>query len=184
MTRALAIILFCISIITPGLCTASQTDQRLDELFARLLVTKNIAEAQQIEKFIWSIWKISDRKSTNLLMQQGETAMNAGDFEAALHAFDKLVKMEPEFAEGWNKRATIFYLINNYQASIADIERTLVLEPRHFGALSGLGLVCDALDEKRKALEAYRSALEIHPYLFGVKHRIKRLAKELEGQPI
>jgi tetratricopeptide (TPR) repeat protein len=117
-------------------------------------------------------------------MQQGEEAMGAGDFATALQTFNAMVKLEPDFAEGWNKRATVHYLIDNYNASVADVQRTLALEPRHFGALSGLGLIYDALEEKKKALEAYRSALAVHPHLFGVKLRIKQLSKEIEGQRI
>lgn len=184
VTRILAFLLYCFVSITPALCAASQTDVRLDKLFTRLLTPKDIAEAQQLEKLIWSIWKLSENESVTLLMQQGEAAMNAGDFESALEKFNEMVKLAPEFAEGWNKRATIFFLIENYRASLADINRTLALEPRHFGALAGLGLVWDALNEKMKALEAYRSALEIHPHLYGVKYRIEQLVKELEGQPI
>jgi tetratricopeptide (TPR) repeat protein len=110
--------------------------------------------------------------------------MGAGDFLTALQTFNAMVKLEPDFAEGWNKRTTVLYLIDNYDASVADVQRTLALEPRHFGALSGLGLIYDALEEKKKALEAYRSALKIHPHLFGVEMRIEQLSKEIEGQRI
>ena len=184
MARILTLILLCAVFIAPAIGVAGQTDDRLNELFERLHVTQDPAEAQQLEQIIWVIWKRSELESTNILMQQGEEAMNAGDFTTALQTFNAMVKLEPEFAEGWNKRATIHYLIDNYAASVADVERTLALEPRHFGALAGLGLVYDSMHEKKKALEAYRSALEIHPNLFGVQIRIEQLSKEIEGQKI
>ena len=184
MLRKLAFIFLFLFAVTPTIGIAGQTDDRLDELFARLLATNDPVEAQQLEQIIWLIWKRSEKESINILMQQGEEAMNSGDFATALQTFNAMVNLEPEFAEGWNKRATVHYLIDNYNASVADVERTLVLEPRHFGALAGLGLVYDALKEKKKALEAYRSALAIHPHLFGVKLRIDQLTKEVEGQRI
>lgn len=184
MARILTLIMLCAVFIAPAIGVAGQTDDRLNELFERLHVTQDPAEAQQLEQIIWVIWKRSELESTNILMQQGEEAMNAGDFTTALQTFNAMVKLEPEFAEGWNKRATIHYLIDNYAASVADVERTLALEPRHFGALAGLGLVYDSMHEKKKALEAYRSALEIHPNLFGVQISIEQLSKEIEGQKI
>ena len=184
MVRTIAFMFLLLFAITPAVGLAGQTDDRLNELFARLQATNDPIEAKQLEQIIWLIWKRSEMEGTNILMEQGEEAMGAGDFKTALQTFNAMVKLEPDFAEGWNKRATVFYLIDNYRASVADVQRTLALEPRHFGALAGLGLVYDALEEKKKALEAYRSALAIHPHLFGVQMRIEQLSKEIEGQPI
>ena len=184
MIRKFAFMLLLLFAVMPTIGMAGQTDDRLNELFARLQVTDDPVEAKQLENLIWLIWKRSEKESINILMQQGEEAMNAGDFLTALQSFNAMIELEPEFAEGWNKRATVFYLIDNYRASVSDVQRTLALEPRHFGALAGLGIVYDALKEKKKALEAYRSALAIHPHLFGVELRIEQLVKEVEGQRI
>jgi tetratricopeptide (TPR) repeat protein len=179
MTRIFTLMLLFAFLIAPTLGAAGQMDDRLNELFARLHVTEDPTEAQELENITWAIWKRSEMASINILIQQGEEAMNAGDFATALQTFNAKVKLEPDFAEGWNKRATIHYLIDNYAASVADVERTLALEPCHFGALSGLGLVYDTTNVKKKAFEACRSALEIYPNLFGVRLRIEQLSKDI-----
>ena len=96
--------------------------------------------------------------------------------------FNKIVKLVPEFAEGWNKRATVHYYLQNYEASLADIERTLALEPRHFGAISGLGLVYIAQEKYMEALQAYEDVLKVHPTLEGAKINSIRLREILEKQ--
>jgi len=110
--------------------------------------------------------------------------MNFNDHAAALGAFDEIIRLAPGFAEGWNKRATIHYLLGNYDASAADIESTLALEPRHFGALSGLGLVRIAQGDEAKALEAFEAALAVHPHLPGADSHIKELRQRVKGKRI
>jgi tetratricopeptide (TPR) repeat protein len=101
----------------------------------------------------------------------------------ALEYFDRLVEHAPGFAEGWNKRATVYYLMENYEASVLDIERTLELEPRHFGALSGLGMIYDAIGEPAAALRSFEAAVAINPHLDGARQRIEALRRELAGSP-
>ncbi len=123
---------------------ASQNGSRLDELFSKLLTEKNPALIRSIESRIWRIWLEADDAATQGDLTRGMEAMNAGDARTALDAFKAVVEASPDFAEGWNKRATLYYLMGGHAASIADIERTLALEPRHFGALSGLALIHEA----------------------------------------
>ncbi len=160
---------------------ADQNDPRLDDLFAGLKATGDAREAHEIEQMIWFIWSRSPSAGANLMLRQGTGYMNEGKHEAAQANFDAVVELAPEFAEGWNKRATVRYLMGDYQGSIEDIKRTLALEERHFGALSGLGLIYDSLDEKKAAVEAFRAALEINPHMESISDRLKELVEEVEG---
>lgn len=162
---------------------ADQQDARLDGLFARLQATSSEAEARTVQQRIWQIWIESDDPQVNLLMRNGMLAMAAEQLAAALRLFDRTVEHAPGFAEGWNKRATVHYLMGNYPASVLDIERTLELEPRHFGALSGLGMIYDAIDEPAAALRSYEAAVAINPHLAGTRQRIEALRRQLRGRP-
>ncbi len=166
----------------PGI--ASQDDPRLDALFGKLKSTNDVTEAQVIEQAIWRAWLVSGDDKVDAIMAHGVRAMAFRDHAAALGAFDKIVRLAPGFAEGWNKRATVHYLLGDYKASAADIERTLALEPRHFGALSGLGLVRLAQGDEAKALEAFEAALEVHPHLPGADSHIKELRQRVKGKRI
>jgi tetratricopeptide (TPR) repeat protein len=162
---------------------ADQTDRRLDGLFERLQQASNRAEAGAAQQQIWQIWIASDDRSASRLMQGGIQAMATGQHALALEYFDRLVERAPDFAEAWNKRATVYYLMNDYEASVLDIERTLELEPRHFGALSGLGMIYDAIGEPAAALRSYEAAVAINPHLDGTRQRIDALRRQLRGSP-
>ena len=114
--------------------------EELDALFTELAKTKGEAW-QAIEHRIWILWSQSSSPSARFLMSRAVKAMNAKEFEDALVFLDDLTRLAPDFAEAWNKRATIHFILQNYGQSVADIQRTLALEPRHFGALSGLGMI-------------------------------------------
>jgi len=161
---------------------ADQADLRLDPLFQRLQSTADATDAAAVEQQIWQIWIESDDSVVSGLMREGMTAMSRGDYDGALERFDRMVDAAPEFAEGWNKRATVHYYMGQYEASVLDIQQTLQLEPRHFGALSGLGLIYDALEQREAALRSFEAALEINPHLDGIKTRIEELRQELEGR--
>ncbi len=169
--------------MAPGALHADQRDARLASLFARLQTTSSAPEAEGIEQRIWQIWGESDDAEVGQLLQEGVVAMAAGQYQVALERFDRLVAAVPDFAEGWNKRATVYYLMGNYPASVLDIKRTLELEPRHFGALSGLGLIYDAIDEPAAALRSFEAAVAINPHLETTKERIKELRRQLGGRP-
>ncbi len=169
--------------IGSGPARADQQDARLGPLFARLQTTSSAPEAQAIEQRIWAIWSQSDDAQANVLMREGVVAMAEGQYGVALERFNRLVEQAPKFAEGWNKRATLYYLMGNYEASVLDIRRTLELEPRHFGALSGLGLIYDAIDDPSAALRSFEAAVAIDPHLETTKERIKALRRQLGGRP-
>lgn len=185
MHRASMLLLWVlVAIGVTGPATADQRDVRLDGLFARLQTPIADAEAAAVQQQIWSIWIESDDMSVNRLMRNGVQAMAARQNAQALDFFDRLVEHAPDFAEGWNKRATVYFLMGNFQASVVDIEHTLELEPRHFGALSGLGLIYDAIDQPAAALRSFEAAVAINPHLVNTKQRIEELRGELQGRPL
>ena len=163
---------------------AAQNDPRLPRLFVALKATQSPGWARAIEDEITHIWAQSADPETQRLMEKGLTLMAEDEDEAALKAFDVVVVHAPDFAEGWNKRATVEVLLGDYKSSMADIARTLQLEPRHFGALAGLGQVELALGNKAAALDAFKQALAIDPHLGDVAEMAAHLTKELEGKPI
>jgi tetratricopeptide (TPR) repeat protein len=158
---------------------ADQNDPMLDELFAALAGADDPQQAAFFEAEVWKRWHASGRDDVDSKLELGMTAMNSGDARAALRAFGEVVEVAPDFAEGWNKRATLYYLMGDYPASIEDIERTLALEPRHFGALSGLALIHEAQGRPFEALEALEKVVRVHPRLGGLQERIDRLTRQL-----
>ena len=160
-----------------------QQDPRLDGLFARLQETRSPAEARVVEQQIWRLWLESEDAAIDRLMALGMAAMHEQDYVAALRVFDRMVEKAPDFAEGWNKRATIHYLMGDRRASVVDIQRTLELEPRHFGALFGLGLIYDALEQPEAALRSYEATLEVNPHSQSTLLRIRELRRQLLGRP-
>lgn len=181
--RILAVLAAVLSLaVAPA--SGDQNDPRLTVLFDDLRSAPTVAEAARAEAQIWAIWTgypFDDR--VDAAMQEGLARMGQGRFAEALEAFDQAVRMAPEFAEAWNKRATVHYLMGDLQRSIADVGATLKLEPRHFGALSGLGLINLRLGDKRAALEAFEAALEIHPFL-PARDRIEALRDAVGGEKL
>jgi len=167
-----------------GPAAADQADKRLPGLFAQLKATRSPGEAEAIQQAIWSVWMESDNAEVNILMLEGVDAMSQGDLKRALAAFDSMVEIAPGFAEGWNKRATVEFLMGDLKASVADIHKTLELEPRHWGALSGLGQIYLALDNDDAALRAFKRAVEIDPYLASVRAKIQEIEAKLEKHKI
>jgi len=167
-----------------GAASADQNDPRLDALFGALQKAKSETDARFLEAQIWSIWHETDSPTAQLMLQRGTAALGTQNFSGALIAFNTLVEVKPDFAEGWNKRATLFYLMGRYEDSIADVEKTLDLEPRHFGALAGLGMIYEAMEEEDKALEAFRRALEVSPFIEHAKNEVERLTRKLKGDRI
>lgn len=161
---------------------AAQTPA-LDALFGRL-ATADAAEAAGIEREIWIEWSKSGSPAMDLLLERGRTAMAAGAPEVAIEHLTALTDHAPDFAEGWNARATAYFQTGDLGPSVADIGRVLTLNPRHFGALAGLGMIFESLEKPEKALEAYRAALAINPHLADVKDAIARLEKDVAGQDL
>jgi tetratricopeptide (TPR) repeat protein len=161
---------------------ADQRDPRLDGLFEHLRAAPSAAEADAVEEQIWQIWLQSDDPGVDRLMREGVLAMRERQLETALGVFDRMVQQAPEFAEGWNKRATVHYLMGSWRASVLDIQRTLALEPRHFGALFGLGLIYDVLDEPEAALRSYEATMRLNPHSESTRERVEELRRQLQGR--
>lgn len=155
-----------------GATDADQNDPRLNELFLIIQQTESATVASNAESKIWEIWVRHDDRQTQQRLGEGIVAMD-GNPRKALSIFNEIVEEVPDFAEGWNKRATLYYLFGDYAASERDIEKTLALEPRHFGALSGLGLVYLAQGEYAKAISAFEAVLFIHPHSRGARQNIE-----------
>lgn len=136
--------------------------------------------AATAEAMLWRIWCRSGDREVDLIFRVGVEAMHERRLEDAEHAFGKVIAMAPEFAEGWNKRATVRYMRKNFSGSVADCQETLKRNPHHFGAASGQGLCHLSLDEPREAAICFRRALEIHPHLDGARHNLA-LAEEEGG---
>ena len=156
---------------------------KLDDLFAEL-ENPDTRNWQQVESEIWTEWSRSGSPAMDLLLQRGREALEAGDTDAAIDHLTALVDHAPDFAEGWNARATAYYQAGLFGPSIADIERALALNPRHFGALSGLGLMFEELDHAQAALKVYRAALALHPHLPNVTEAVDRLQRELGDRDV
>jgi tetratricopeptide (TPR) repeat protein len=131
---------------------------------------------------IYAAWNRSGSPSMDLLSERADKAIEAEDYDTALLHLNDLTRLAPDFAEGWNKRATVYFLRDEYGRSLGDIGRVLALEPRHFGAYSGLGIILDRLGDKKGALDAYRHAVALHPKLPGAAEGIRKLTREVEGE--
>ncbi|MGE5517980.1 MAG: tetratricopeptide repeat protein [Bacteroidota bacterium] len=156
----------------------------LDALFQRLQTTEDDEEAHLIEVTIRHVWAQSGRQSVDMLMKRAADAVHAGHTEDALAALDQVVAAAPDYAEGWNLRATVHYLRDEYGPAVADIEHVLALEPRHFGALAGLGRILLDLEDKKAALRAFDAALALNPHLGDIRKQSNELREQLAGIPI
>lgn len=181
MRRHFASLALSLAICWASAALATQDDPRLEELFQRLQEPMSTEEARSIELTIWRIWLEVDDSEVAQHLRRGSQAMAHREFERALVSFNAAVELAPDMAETWNKRATLHYLMGSYEESIEDIRRTLALEPRHFGALSGLGKVLLALHDEEGALKAFEAALKVNPHMPGVDAYVRRLSKELRG---
>ena len=183
MRHALAIL---IAVLGLGLAEArsDQTDPRLKTLFEQLKTAPTPEAAAPVESEIWTIWAKSGDSDLDQVFEVGSRAMAIGDVGTALKIFDVIVRKAPGFAEGWNKRATVHYMMGNYQASLADIDRTLELEPHHFGALAGLGLVNIELDRDEAALDAFERVLKVTPQSQSARHNIEIVKQRIKDKSI
>ncbi len=154
--------------------------EQLDALFGKLKSAKDDAAAKQAEDAIIAIWLQSGSDTVDLLMSWGVQAIAAKDYSEALDILDRVVTLKPDYAEGWNKRATVYYLTDQYGQSISDIEHVLVLEPRHFGALVGLGSIFRDLGDDTRAIAAFRQALALDPHLANAQKALDQLEKQTE----
>ena len=164
--------------------TANERAGQLDELFAILKAAKSDAEADQAVTRIWSIWNQSGSDEIDGLMQQALAFMSTGAFGPGLAVLDTVVQKAPEYAEGWNRRATLLFVVGLHDRSLKDCEEVLRREPRHFGALAGMAMIALAQGRHAAALDAYRRALTVNPFLKERQEIIPALERKVEGQPL
>lgn len=178
--RPLALTAAFTALLTALPVSADQTDERLNGLFDRLGVSSDPASIRATENSIWEIWLQHSNPDVERLLVMGTQRMNARQFPEALLIFNELVNVVPDFAEAWNKRATLYYMVGNFEASIDDIEATLELEPRHFGALSGLGLVYLQQGELQKARQAFADLIAVHPNSPNAQENLRYVTEQLQ----
>ena len=156
----------------------------LDFLFGALKAAPDAESAKHVEARIWAIWNATPSDTASLLMSRVKTAIERKETDVAIKLLDAIVKLRPDYVEAWNRRATLYYLRNDYAHSLADIREVLVREPRHFGALAGLGMIMQDLGEDGRALEAFRKALAVNPHLDKIPDLVKALTEKVEGRDI
>lgn len=179
-----AVLASCGGLLIGGPAGSDQTDPRLSGLFAELRSAPSPAAAAEVESRIWTIWSETGDPDMDKVYRVGNQALAIGDLATALKIFDAVVEKAPNFAEGWNKRATIYYLMGRFQESLADIDRTLELEPQHFGALAGLGLVNIQLDRDEAALDAFERVLKVTPQSPSAKANIEFVKQRIRDKSI
>lgn len=135
--------------------------------------------AARAEALLWRMWSRSGRADVDELFGRGVAALEQQDFGEAETFFSRVIETAPDFAEGWNKRATVRYLAEDFPGSIADCRETLARKPHHFGALAGQGLCHMALEQHREASDAFRRALEVHPHLTAVRNNLRAAVSEV-----
>lgn len=163
--------------VSPKKSPAELRADRLDNLFARLRLARDEDEAKKAEEAIWKLWTASDSPTAEVLLGQASAAMAAKQFDASLEILDSLVEVHPDFAEAWNRRATLYFLLGRNRESLADIDTVLDLEPRHFGALSGRGAIYQKERNFSAAMQAFRDALAVNPTMSSIKKAIKQIEK-------
>ena len=168
----------------PEKSPAERRKARVDELFTRLAQAKDETEAGAIGAMLNRVWLQSGSDTADLLMGRAVTAMDGKDYQTAEAILDKVVTLQPGWAEAWNKRATVRYLRDEDPESMLDIGRTLALEPRHFGALSGMGIILHRNGQDRSALRVLRKAATINPQDRAVKSLIDQIAPDVDGHDI
>lgn len=161
---------------------ATRADPVLDDLFAQLEQAPDAQVAAGVEEQIWQHWSDSGSPTVNILLERAAAAENAGDAELAGRFLDQASDLAPDYAEPWNRRANLAYRAEDYRGAIAAIQETLKREPRHFGALAGLGLIYEELGQQRAALEAFRAALAIHPHYETALQGVRRLEPRVDGR--
>jgi tetratricopeptide (TPR) repeat protein len=158
--------------------------QNLDFLFGALKAAPDNETAKAIEERIWALWFVSGSDTADLLMTRVKTAVEGKDLDLAVQLLDAIVELKPDYVEAWNRRATLFFMKKEYGRALADIRQVLAREPRHFGALSGLGLIMQELGDDKRALEVFRRALAVHPHLERIPDVVKQLTEKVEGRDI
>ncbi len=175
--------LMAISVAFPGLAQEDDVRATTERWFAEL-ADPDGGNWERAQTNILLQWSRSGSPALDLLLTRGRRAMEAGDLPAAIEHLTALTDQAPDFAEGWNARATAYYMAGLYGPSIVDIEHVLALEPRHFGAISGLGLILQEVGREPEAIRAFRESLAINPHQDGISDALKALEQKLSGKEL
>jgi tetratricopeptide (TPR) repeat protein len=158
--------------------------QNLDRLFEALKVAPDDDSAKYVENRIWAIWLASPSDTANVLMGRVKIAIDAQDLDLAIKLLNAIIDIKPDFVEAWNRRATVYFAKKEFGRALSDVREVLAREPRHFGALSGLGIILQELGDDKHALDAFRRALAIHPHLERIPDLVKKLSDQINGRDI
>jgi tetratricopeptide (TPR) repeat protein len=156
----------------------------IDRLFEALKVAPDDESAKYVENRIWAMWIATDSDTTTLLMSRVKAAVDAKDLDLGIKLLTAIIEIKPDYIEAWNRRATLYYMKKDFEDALADIHEVLKREPRHFGALSGLGMIMQEIGDDKDALEAFRRALAVHPHLEHIPELVKQLSEKVEGRDI
>lgn len=169
-------------LVSPAVAAADQKSPLLPPLFDELGKATSPEQAADTEREIWRIWSLPDNREASVPFAQGVVSMNAGQLKQALAFFSRAVREAPDFAEGWNKRATVAFYLGDFETSVHDIRKTLSLEPRHFGALSGLAMIYEQEGLEAQALDVLIQVKEIHPAMRGIDERMENLRDAIDAK--
>ena len=173
-----------LALFLPQAGISDQTDKRLEELFATLQGNADDDVLQEAELKRWELWFESGKQDIDVLMEKAGNAVEKGQLVFAESIYSQVIERLPEFSEGWNRRATVRFYQQDYDGSLEDIERTLRLEPRHFGSVWGLGMILGLRKEFSRAILAFERLLEIKPNSRDAKPRIDLLKQEMIKQEV
>ena len=178
-------IIFLFFIFSTSLLSDDNHQKEIDKLFIQLKTTIDFENSKKIEDKIWELWVTHPSKNDlTKLLADGSSAMMNNKLETAYNKFTEVIELDPNWAEAWNKRATVLYLMGKYELSQADIDKVLQLEKRHFGALSGQGLVQTALNNYQKAIDSYIEAHKVHPNMKSPLIMIEKLQNQIKKESI
>jgi tetratricopeptide (TPR) repeat protein len=158
--------------------------RNLDRLFAALKAAPTAEAAKYIEGNIWATWAAAGGDTAALLMGRVRTAVEGKDVDLAIKLLTAITDIKPDYVEAWNRRATLQFHKRNYEAAMADLHQVLRREPRHFGAWAGLGMILQDVGDERRALDAFRRAIALHPRMERIPDLVKKLTESVEGRPI
>jgi tetratricopeptide (TPR) repeat protein len=158
--------------------------RNIDFLFDALRAAPDADIAKQVENRIWAIWLASGSDTADLLMSRVKAAIEAKDTKLAIQLLGSIIDIRPDYIEAWNRRATLFFALKDYGRAMADIQEVLNREPRHFGALAGLGMILEEVGEDKQALDAYRKALAVNPHMQKIPEHVKALTEKVDGRDI
>ena len=173
-----------LALSVPVIVGADQTDKRLDGLFQTLQTSSDAGKLLEVEAEIWEIWYDSGEVDIDSLMLEAGALLSSGNLTAAETIYADIIKQVPAFSEGWNRRATVRFYQQDYDGSLADIEQTLKLEPRHFGAIWGLGMILGVQQDYQRAISAFEKLLEIKPNSTDARPRIEMLKQALARESV